>query len=581
MRRAQGLGAPLAVGVAVAGFTAAWRHYGIFDFADEGVLLAQAARVVRGEVPHVDFATGYGPLYFAVQAALLRAGGVEAIRLALAAAHGVAAALACALARRLAGGAAAAVAVALQVAFFLPVSARWGAPFNVPYPAWYAGVAGVVVAWLAAAPTPTRLLCAGLVAGTAAAMKLNSGVLLAMGAAVAAVVGDGGGGRPGAVGGAVLVLIGVAATLLVASTAMPLNGVVLAAPVWVLVAVAWRRSEPDARVVPRMLALVVGAVVVAGSAYAPALATLGPGRFAREVLLLGSGAAGAYELPFPWAAVPLVALGLTIVVRGPGSRRWATALGVGAVVVLALAWGTGAAAAGRRLTEQALLALAPLVGVAAVLRGRSVAGLLPPAAVVVAGVLQLFPRPVFAHLLPLGPLVVPLLTALPRPACARWALSALALGAAVRFAPTVPLLAHLATGRVAGVSVGAVPFTVDEAGAPRLRALAETVADVTARTPPDAAVLSFPACAAVAFFAGRRPLGQHDYFFPGRPDHADVEELLRALSPAPPAVAVTCTGEESQLAGAWAYFPEMAAFLDQRYRVVAVHSPFDVREARP
>jgi hypothetical protein len=45
-----------------------------------GLLLAQAARAAAGERPYLDFHTGYGPLYFAVQAALVRAGGLDALR---------------------------------------------------------------------------------------------------------------------------------------------------------------------------------------------------------------------------------------------------------------------------------------------------------------------------------------------------------------------------------------------------------------------------------------------------------------------------------------------------------------------
>jgi hypothetical protein len=581
------VGASLAVGLAVAAFAAAWRHYGIFDFADEGLLLSQAWRAAHGQVPRVDFETGYGPLYFVVQAMVLRAGGVVGVRLVLAAVHGVAAALAYALARRLAGVAAAAAAVALQVAFFLPVSARLGTPFNVPYPAWYAGLAGIAVAGLVTAPTTGRMVAAGLLAGATAAMKPNSGVLLAAGAAVAAVVGDGRPGRAGGLGTVVLVLVALAAVVLLAPAGLGANALVLAPPVVALAVVGWRRAEPDRVVLPRLLALAVGFAVVVAPVYGPSFAMLGPARFAREVLLLGTGVAGLYALPFPWRALPVVGVALLLFVRGPvRSRRQLLLAAAALALAVVLAHGSGVdaiptAASGREMAEQGLLALAPLVVWAALVRARADGYLLAPAAVAATGLLQLYPRPDFAHLLPLGVLVLPLLVALPRPEqVRRWALATAAIGSAVRFAPTALALVRLVAGRVETVPVGPERFVIDAAGAARLRGLAEAVADVAARTAPDATVLAFPACVAVTFFAARRPTGQYDYFFPGRPDGTQVDALLRGLEPAPPAVAVTCTGEGSQLTGAWDYYGQMAAFLDRRYRVAATYPPFEVREVQ-
>jgi len=70
---------PLAAGLVVGLYAAAFRHYGIFDLADEGTLLVQAARVAHGQAPYVDFHTGYGTVYFALQGLLVRLGGLDAI----------------------------------------------------------------------------------------------------------------------------------------------------------------------------------------------------------------------------------------------------------------------------------------------------------------------------------------------------------------------------------------------------------------------------------------------------------------------------------------------------------------------
>src|SRR5207247_11460258 len=86
------------------------------------------------------------------------------------------------------------------VAFFLPGGPGRGAPFNAPYPAWYAGLAGVALAVLLGGEAPARpwrAAVAGGIAGVVVAMKRSSGLLLAARAAAAVVLGevrDGGGG---------------------------------------------------------------------------------------------------------------------------------------------------------------------------------------------------------------------------------------------------------------------------------------------------------------------------------------------------------------------------------------------------
>jgi len=328
VRSARRANAPLAAGLVVAAYAAALRRYGIFDYVDEGLLLVQALRVARGQVPYVDFHTGYGPLYFRLQAWLLAAGGWAAIRWALVAVQGAAGALLFVLARRLAGPALAWAAVALEVAFFLPVAPGRGAPFNAPYPAWYAGLAGVALAVLLGGEAPARpwrAAVAGLIAGVVAAMKPSSGLLLAAGAAAAVVLGevrDGGGGW---VARALLALVALAAVALVLPTGFTVAAWVLVPPVVALAALGARRGVADADALRHLVPLAAGFVAVAGTAFAPALAALGSGGLAREI---GAGVAALYALPFPWPAGVAAAGGLVALVAAMSSAAVADVTGV-------------------------------------------------------------------------------------------------------------------------------------------------------------------------------------------------------------------------------------------------------------
>jgi len=576
--------APLAAGLVVAAYAAALRPYGIFDYVDEGLLLVQALRAARGQVPYVDFHTGYGPLYFRLQAWLLAEGGWDAIRWALVAVQGASGALLFVLARRLAGPALAWAAVALEVAFFLPVAPGRGAPFNAPYPAWYAGLAGVALAVLLGGEAPARpwrAAVAGLIAGVVGAMKPNSGLLLAAGAAAAVVLGevrDGGGGW---VARTVLALVTLAAVGLVLPAGFTVAAWVLVPPVVALAALGARRGVADADALRRLVPLAAGFVAVAGAAFAPALAALGPGGLAREI---GAGVAALYALPFPWPAGVAAAAGLAVFA---GRSRGAGAL---ALAALALAVGAGAAGAGALLpalrlgAEQAAFALVPLAlwSALAELRRGGDAALLAPSALAAMATLQLYPRPDFDHLMPLGVLLLPpvlrLWARFPLPRRALIALPLLV--AAARAAPTGLVLGRLASGRVTHVALGATDLVIDPARAEPLRAIARAAAAVRA-VAPEESVLAFPACGIVLFVAERSPAGPHDYFFPGRPDRAEADALATRLAAAPPPLAVTCAAADTALADAWRSYPALVALLTSRYHEVLAAPPFTVRAREP
>src|SRR5439155_1517685 len=332
------------------------------DPVDEGLLLVQALRTAHGQMPYVDFHTGYGPLYFRLQAWLLEAGGWDAIRWALVAVHGAAGALLFVLARRLAGPA---------------------------------------LAWAAVA---------------------------------------------------------LAAVALVAPSGLTVTACVLAPPVMALAALGARRGVADGDALRRLAALAAGFVPPLALSFAPSVATVGPRGLAREI---GAGVARLYALPLPWPAGVAGAVGLAaFAARG----RRAGALVVAAAAAAGIAFAGGAAGAEAPLAalrlgaEQALLALVPLAlwGALAALRTGGEAALVPPTAIAAAAALQLYPRPDLIHVMPLGPLLLPLALRLWRTAARQLPLVppaapfALPLAVALRrFLPTPLLLGHVATGRVA------------------------------------------------------------------------------------------------------------------------------------
>jgi hypothetical protein len=596
VRRATGAGAaswlaPLAAGCTVAAYAAVLRRYGIFDFPDEGTLLVQAWRVVQGQAPYVDFHTGYGPLYFRLQGLLVAAGGIEAVRWALVVLHGAAAAALFVLTRRLAGAPLAWVAVALQVAFFLPIAPRQGAPFLVPYPAWYAGLAGVALAvLLAASPGLGRAAAAGVLSAAVFAVKPNSGLLLAGGAAAALILAHphGAGGR--ALGRLVLAVLALAGMAVVAATGLSTTALVLVPPLVGLVTLSGANDRLTAR---RLTALGAGFVPVALVCFLPLLLGLGPGRFAREVLLLGAGVAEIYAVDLPASAVLAAAVGLGIFCCARIAAATPSALLIAALLALAVAFASGLGRAAASLSalrlgaEEALLALVPLVvwGSLAMLRRREDAWDPSRAWVPLASVLalQLYPRADLVHLMPLGPLLLPLALRLWRTGARGLGLPSVVLVAvplalaAGRFAPTATTLAHLARGEAAAVRVAGTSFIIEAAAAEPLRALAAAVDAARLARAGDASTVAFPACGLVPFFAGLVPAGPHDYFFPGRPSRAEVAALASTLAAAPPPLAVTCDAAGSELAVAWNYYPELTGLLAARYRVLLARPPFTVR----
>ncbi|MEW6270382.1 MAG: glycosyltransferase family 39 protein [Thermodesulfobacteriota bacterium] len=380
------------------------------------------------------------------------------------------------------------------------------------------------------------------------------------------------------------------------------------------------------------------AVNVAWLAYF--LPQLGLAGFAREVLLLGAGVERIYLLyfprPSPWGVA--VMLGLVVVAalpwllaRGTIGMRAVLALGavtaVAGVVALAL---FGLAPEGLLVSivlqlEVLSFHLIPLVLWAAVLAivwrlrtlERERDGRLPQAFAV--GVvnavfalllfLQLFPRIDFMHV------VISMPSALVvgagalarferwwveqlggaygwsearRRRATRWTRLAacapvvLALvvravpfaDARFRVTPDVALRATTSLGR------DPMPVVVEEDRDRDLRELRAVADFVAGATRPEDAVFVFPALAMVPFLTDRRTPVPHDYFFTGRPSHADEAAMVAAIEQAKPPLLVTLNDRLGYFSSSPAYYFILRDYAQRHYALVRRIGRYDVLARR-
>lgn len=176
--RAEGL---LLLGLVLAYFVIL-APYGL-ELADEGHLVHQIYRSFLGQLPYLDFHTGYTPGVYYWNAGLFAAFGVNLIvvRLSLAICNALAIWLLYVVARRLGASAGAAASAAVLYLGLIPFHDGHFAPFNIPYPAWYVTPLWMlsiicVLGWWRNG-TVLRWGLAGLCAGVVFAFKQNSGLL--------------------------------------------------------------------------------------------------------------------------------------------------------------------------------------------------------------------------------------------------------------------------------------------------------------------------------------------------------------------------------------------------------------------
>ncbi len=338
------------------------------DLRDEGYLFHEIERVARGEVPHRDFRSVYGPLVYAANAPVYRASGGEilAVRRQLAVLRAVAVAAAYAIARHLVGRPHALVAALLAAAYFGRV--LWN--LNTPYAALYTVPIALAALWLVlrglacdqhgrARGPLAWLFAAGLASGMAVLFKQSLGLACAYGLWMAltasGLLSESSGGRARGRGW-VLALWALAAAAIAAPFAaeigardyaihfLPLQALLLVIGVRFA-----RRGDPVAALrtgLPRLAAFAAGLVLpllATAALYASwgSLGNLAEYMFAvpmrlqnyalpvdlpppRALAVLGAGlaacAAGLFALRRAWApAIALALLAVPLAIAGRGA----------------------------------------------------------------------------------------------------------------------------------------------------------------------------------------------------------------------------------------------------------------------
>ncbi len=608
-------------------YLALFRHYGL-QLEDEGLLLLRLDRILRGEIPYLDFHTGYAPGYFYLTALMFKTGGSTAggLRLMFSAVHALSAVAGYSLIRGFARPALAASLIAGWIGF-LPVFAGEFASFNVPYPAWL-----VVPIWILVAICMQRyassekmsvVLWAGVLSAVAFAIKPNAGAYCAVAAVLSL-----GQLAPCRSRGERLLLLGVnalamAVALIGFAQAWHLRDALFYLLPLIPLAAKIFRNGFDPRAAPEGPTFVqlfirysIGFAVPTLAWVLPFLWMLGPADFVKDVLMIGSSAAAVYYRPLPLPEphallLLLAALGYAgggYLVKTRGLRPLPLLL---AGLALALSAGMAIYRAGllpesfaRSVTLQLenasfwLGLLALWAGLLVVTRGsansRVDRGLTAVYPFALAMWWQLYPRSDFMHLIASVPLVIVVAAALLERVLEWWRAggfprafepAALTTQAVILGAALLSVLPSVATAwpclsgaQEASLVTRRATICLEAGASDDLHALMQTVEYVGRHSDASEKTFAFPALGAALFFAERASAVPRDYWFPGRPDHDDEARILTRLRETPPRLIVTLNDGWSFFAAAPAYYAKTRHMVLAEYRLAARFGRYDVLE---
>jgi hypothetical protein len=384
------------------------------------------------------------------------------------------------------------------------------------------------------------------------------------------------------------------------------------------------------------------AAILAGFSFVSALwlayflPRLGVARFAEEILLLGAGVERIYLIYYPdisaWSGALLVGilgLGAVIFLAGAGvlrRRRLSLLIGVVAVGAVAALGLFGLAPEGLLLSiamqlENLAFFLIPAMLATGVVIWLGQAG--TPLALLGDGLplrlarmtaglvfalllfLQLYPRIDFMHVVISMPSALVVAAAGLR-RFELWvgrALSSLAhdpavLARNIRVLVLLPvavgLLARAAPfvdARVAfdpwpqwrtttSFAHAALPVVLEEDRDHDLRELREVATIVSELTDPGEVIFAFPALAIVPFVTDRTTPVAHDYFFPGRPSHADEAEMVAQIDAAAPPLVVTLNDRLGYFSASPAYYFILRDYVQEHYELVRRVGRFDILARR-
>ncbi|HEY2775826.1 MAG TPA: glycosyltransferase family 39 protein [Candidatus Binatia bacterium] len=527
---------------------------------------------------------------------------------------------------------------------FVPVYPGEFAAFNVPYPTWPVTLAWVVLALAMLSWVERRRASTLVVAGAAAAAMMwfrpNSGAfalaaatwIVAATAARRSVL-----DRIAAPLAAAAMALGVWYTFEFRVAGMDaFVHLVPAMAVAVLCAgpLSARFSDNDAPGATIAMAMLGAAFLAPTLSWTlPLLAELGRDRFLYEVFLVGAGYQSLYYKPHPAPeiyalAVTAAALAFAIAGRLVAARRLnplvaialfgACAIGGGAWLLHSEVMPEGFLQSVSLQLENASFWLAIVANFGAVSwlaqvsrqasgqvsrkqlalssRARALAVLTPLS---VAMYLQMFPRSDFMHQVTSVPLTAVVACALLWRVVSWWAGGDwpegwngrnIVGGAAACVAASVLVVAAVektcgpleawSSQSPSGTISSQLDVHVEAAAGDELQAIAQTVDFLRRHSDGGEALWSFPATSGLLFAAGRRNAAPHDYWYPGRPDHAEEGRVLGLLREKKPRLVVTLNRGWDFFADSPLWFEDLRAWTVFRYRLVARFGRYDVLARR-